>query len=206
MIIGTDFDNTIVCYETLFHKTAVAAGLIPETTSANKGAVRDYLRQCGKEDAWTELQGTVYGLDIRDAHAFPGAPDFFKHCRDKGIEIHIISHKTRTPFLGPPYDLHETSYHWLESRGFFDPEGIALSGKRVHFELTREGKLRRIAEVGCTHFIDDLPEFLKDPLFPAGVRRILFDPAGQAPRDPCYFRASSWAQIGKFLEERAFLR
>ena len=29
MRIGVDFDNTIVCYDTLFHRLAVEEGLIP---------------------------------------------------------------------------------------------------------------------------------------------------------------------------------
>jgi hypothetical protein len=48
----------------------------------------------------------------------------------------------------------------------------------VHLEATREAKFGRIASIGCTTFVDDLPEFLTDPAFPAGVVRVLFDPHG----------------------------
>ena len=30
MLIGVDFDNTIVCYDGLFHRVAVEQGLIPQ--------------------------------------------------------------------------------------------------------------------------------------------------------------------------------
>ena len=33
----------------------------------------------------------------------------------------------------------------------------------MFFELTKEAKVARIGGLGCTHFIDDLPEFLREP-------------------------------------------
>ena len=61
MRIGIDFDNTIVCYDDVFHKAASLQGLIPEGLPSSKNSVRDYLRKIGKEENWTRLQGTVYG-------------------------------------------------------------------------------------------------------------------------------------------------
>jgi len=60
-----------------------------------------------------------------------------------------------------------------------DPQRTGLDFGDVYFELTKADKLRRIEQLGCTYFIDDLPEFLTDPQFPAAVQRILFDPAGR---------------------------
>ena len=54
MRIGIDFDNTIVSYDALFHKVAREAGLVPESVAATKVAVRDYLREIGREDDWTK--------------------------------------------------------------------------------------------------------------------------------------------------------
>ena len=48
--IGIDFDNTIVCYDDVFHEVAREQGLIPNDLPANKGAVRDHLRAIGRED------------------------------------------------------------------------------------------------------------------------------------------------------------
>jgi len=42
--IGIDFDNTIVSYDTLFHRVALERGLIPISVPANKISVREYLR------------------------------------------------------------------------------------------------------------------------------------------------------------------
>src|SRR5262249_22819241 len=60
MLIGVDFDNTIVCYDELFHRVAVEQGLIPSTVPATKGEVRRDLEGRGLGDVWTELQGYVY--------------------------------------------------------------------------------------------------------------------------------------------------
>ena len=47
--VGIDFDNTIVCYDEIFHRVALERELIPRDTPKNKESVRDYLRQVGKE-------------------------------------------------------------------------------------------------------------------------------------------------------------
>jgi len=67
MIIGIDFDNTIVCYDRLFHKLALKRGLIPKSCPRVKEKIRDFLRKSGKEGDWTELQGRAYGPDILKA-------------------------------------------------------------------------------------------------------------------------------------------
>ena len=46
----------------------------------------------------------------------------------------------------------------------------------MFFEGTREAKLQRIASLGCTHFVDDLEEVLREPGFPPSVERILYAP------------------------------
>lgn len=199
MSIGVDFDNTIVCYDTLFHRLALEEGLIPPELPPRKGQVRDYLRRIGREEEWTALQGHVYGDRLDEAEAYPGALEFFAACRQAGRQIAIISHKTRTPYLGPPYDLHAAAYCWLEGKGFFAPEGIGLSRQAVFFELTKQEKLDRIGSVGCQIFIDDLPEFLAEPSFPPGVTRVFFDPDGNQPVPAGILRTSSWAETSALL-------
>lgn len=61
MRLGIDFDNTIVCYDELFHRVALEQGLIPADLPVNKSEVRNHLRRVGKEPLWTEMQGSVYG-------------------------------------------------------------------------------------------------------------------------------------------------
>lgn len=195
MLIGVDFDNTIVSYDALFHRIARERGLIPAALPVNKTAVRDHLRSIGAEAAWTEMQGEVYGSRMSEAEPFPGVREFFQACRERGLRIVIVSHKTRHPFRGPAHDLHAAARAWLEQQGFFDPTWIGLQASDVFFELTKAEKIGRIAVCGVTHFIDDLPEIFADATFPAGVRRFLFDPHGQAPTCPALESVWNWQEL-----------
>ncbi|MFZ4731121.1 MAG: hypothetical protein ACOYK7_01115 [Pirellulales bacterium] len=196
-MIGVDFDNTIVCYDDVFGRLAVELGLVPPEAATSKTAIRDHLRAAGHEDRWTEFQGTVYGPRMMDAGLFPGVVGFLATCRAAAIPVAIVSHRTRFPYLGPRHDLHAAARDFLARHGFHDPTGIALPVDRVFFEETKEAKLGRIAALGCTTFIDDLPELLADPRFPAGVRRILFDPGTLHEPPPGVASAASWADVGR---------
>lgn len=195
MLIGVDFDNTIVCYDGLFQKVALEKGLIPASVPAAKGAVRDYLRQVGQEDLWTELQGYIYGPRMQEAQPFPGVLEFFARCQRSGVPVRVISHRTRFPYLGEKYDLHQSARDWLAAYGFHDPAGIGLGRDHVHLELSKQDKLARIAETACTHFVDDLPEFLEEPTFPTSVDRLLFDPNSLHLHWDVARRVTSWQAI-----------
>lgn len=195
MYVGVDFDNTIVRYDGLFHRACVDKGLIPESTPRTKSHVRDYLRSVGKEDEWTAMQGEVYGRRMSEAELFPGVLDFFRACRNANVELAIVSHKTRYPYLGERYDFHAAANRWLEEHGFFDESDIGLRRDHVYFELSKAEKLARIGQIGCDAFIDDLPEILADASFPAQVERILFDPGSSASHDLPFKRASSWTEL-----------
>ena len=197
MRLGIDFDNTIVCYDGVFHAVAVRRGLIPPKTGTGKDEVRDYLRAIGREDDWTALQGEIYGAGMTLAQPWPGVIAFFRTAVARGIPIFIVSHKTRHPFRGPRYDLHASARDWLVAHGFFDD--IGLAPEMVFFELTKQDKLARIAALECSHFVDDLPEFLEEPGFPAGVHRILFDPAAAHRGNHHHRRRDSWAAIAADL-------
>ncbi len=198
MRVGLDFDNTIVSYDTLFHRIAGEKGLIPEDTPVSKVSVRDYLRRIGREEAWTEMQGTVYGGRMAEAEAFPGVKAFLAWAREEGIPVCIVSHKTRHPFLGTQYDLHAAARTWiLES--LRDDAGPLIAAEDVYFELTKDEKLARIGATRCDIYIDDLPEILLAPGFPKGVERLLFDPDGHHV-DAGLPSAADWEAVRRAVE------
>lgn len=199
MIIGLDFDNTIVSYDRLFHRVALDLDVIPSTVAPFKNAVRDHLRQAGIEDVWTEMQGVVYGSRMDEAEAFPGALNVIAAWIRSGHRVVIISHKTRHPFRGEKHDLHAAARHWLEINGFFDPAVVGMNPDDAFFELTKEEKLARVRQEGCAYFVDDLPEILGHPMFPDEVGRILFDPADQAGEAGDWPRASNWSQVSSLV-------
>jgi hypothetical protein len=188
MHLGLDFDNTIVSYDTLFHRVAREQGFIPDETPVSKNAVRDFLRSAGREPEWTAMQGVVYGARMTEAEPFPGVLEFLKASAKTGLDLSIVSHKTRHPIVGEPYDLHAAARTWLEKRGVF----ALIPRERVHFELTKPEKLARIGAIRCTHFLDDLPELLAEPTFPAGVERLLFDPLRAHPVQHGVAAVDSW--------------
>jgi hypothetical protein len=120
---------------------------------------------------------------------------FFRRCVEQGLPVCIISHKTRYPALGRPYDLHQAAHAWLEAQGFYDPRRIGLPRERVYFELTQQEKVNRIVQVGCSTFIDDLPEVLTHAGLPAELQRLLFDPHGHHAADGRLSHTASWAEI-----------
>lgn len=199
MLVGLDFDNTIVCYDQVFHRVAVEQKLIPPETPANKGAVRDCLRSLGLEQTWIEMQGYVYGARMQDTEPFPGVREFVLACRSAGIDVCVISHKTKHPFAGPQYDLHQAAYNWLNSQDFFNGTAPGSAPTRFFFELTKHAKLQRIGSEGCAWFVDDLPEFLGEPEFPVQARRILFDPNNHAEPDARFIPARSWGDIAETI-------
>lgn len=177
MRIGLDFDNTIVSYDQLFHKVAQEQAVIPPEMPANKLAIRDYLRKMDQENIWTEMQGTVYGGRMLEAQAYPGALDFILGAKAAGHTVAIISHRSHYNYLGPRYDLHAAGRSWIDR--YLREEGhFLIPEERVFFELSKEEKWARIRHFGCELFVDDLPEILQSPAFPAGTRRFLFDPQG----------------------------
>jgi len=201
MRIGIDFDNTIVCYDDLFHRLAVERGLIGPDAPRGKSSVRDALRRSGRESDWTKLQGEAYGPRIREAAAFTGILYFLKSCRTDGIHISIISHKTRHPFVGERHNLHAAAYGWLAGNGFFTADA-GLSPDDVFLEEMKEAKLARIASLGCSHFIDDLPEILLHPAFPPAVQRVLFDPAHLHADGPYWRSLRSWSDAAGLLLQK----
>lgn len=187
--IGIDFDNTIICYDEVFNITGVKERLIPNDLPHGKNCVRNYLRENGQEEDWIKLQGLVYGTRLDDAYPYTGVKSFFSYCENISLSCSIISHKTVHPYRGFPYDLHKSAYQWLKKEEF-DCD--------IYFELTIDEKIRRIEKLGCTHFIDDLPEFLMHPDFPENTKKILFDPLRHYTKETVDRRLKivhSWSHI-----------
>ena len=197
MRLGLDFDNTLISYDRLFHRVALDKGLILEDILKQKNAVRDSMRERGIEDEWTRLQGEVYGGRILEAVPYPGMLQTLKLLADKEVPMCIVSHKTRNPYIGQPWDLHAAARSWLQKHGFLDPNGMAWLDGQIFFELTKQEKIARILDLECTHYVDDLPEILA--MLPNHVERILFAPSQDVQGHPDWRRMSSWQELPSIL-------
>jgi len=201
MLVGVDFDNTIVSYDALFWNVALEKKLIPESVPPVKNAVRDHLRAAGQEQTWIELQGYIYGKRMNEAVPYKGVIEFFRQCRNRSVPVCIISHKTERPYAGPEYDLHKAARGWLCQYGFHDLDGIGLAEDRVFFHPTKRDKVARVFQQRCTVFIDDLPEIFEEPEFPQGVEKILFSsiPSIGATMGTEDARFASWKEISRYI-------
>lgn len=201
MRIGFDFDNTIAGYDHVFLRVARERGLVADGFVGTKRELRDVVR-AGRdgETEWMRLQGQVYGPEMEDAELIDGVGDFLARCRGPGLDLVIVSHKTKFGhFDGARVNLRDASRAWMENQGLFDDDAYGLRADRVYFEPTRDRKIARIADLGCTHFIDDLAEVFLEPAFPTAVERYLFAAGnGALPSGP--FKAfRHWHEISDDL-------
>ena len=177
--------------------------LIPVSLPTDKMSVRDHLRAIGQEDLWTELQGYVYGKRMDLVAPYPGVTACIAAAQRAGHQVFIVSHKTRSPFRGPAYDLHEAARGFLAAHRLTDPAHGGIPSAQVFFELTRATKLGRIAALDLDIFIDDLPELLAEPAFPTTTRAVLFDPDGHVLDGvwdgSCFERHANWGAITSAL-------
>ena len=195
--IGIDFDNTIVFYDNLFHKIAIEQKLIPSNFPHSKLLIRDYLRENNKDELFTIIQAEVYGKRILEATPAPNVNLAIKELINIGWDVSIISHKSLYPYKGPKYDLHKSAMLWLEKNNFFDKEKVGLSRHKVHFNLTKEDKIKKIDDVGCDYFIDDLPEILK--LINKNTIKILYSPENNYKQSD-YIILNKWGNLIKILK------
>ena len=199
--IGIDFDNTIISYDDVFCATAKSCGLLDSSFTGRKQAVRDAIRLLPDgELAWQRLQGKVYGKGVGDATMIEGVEAFLRRCKAQSCAVMIVSHKTEYGHYDPDkVNLRKAALDWMAARGLFD-SAHAIPSENVYFESSRAEKLRRIATLSLTHFIDDLQEVLSDPDFPPNVSRILFSNDLQATTVP-YSVCSSWRDIERSVFE-----
>jgi hypothetical protein len=200
LLIGIDFDNTLVSHERGLKRWAETLGTASETGVSLKAAVRQYCRESAQGDAlWQEVQADLYGPGMAEAQLMPGAEAFLVWLACHGIPAAVVSHKTRFAAAAPQGpDLREAAMNWMAARGLFG-EGYPFARDRVFFAATRAEKAARIKTAGCTHFVDDLAEVFLEPDCPGNTRCILFAPEHDA-RSGDWLSAQSWREVRCLIE------
>ncbi len=200
LIIGIDFDNTIINYGNLFLEAGLSLGVLPENTGCSKKAIRDYLIGIGREQDWIRIQGLVYGDYIQKATIMEGFFQFSHRCYENGWKIFIISHKTRDAIVGERFNLHISTLRWLEKSRIYGAD-ITGAVEGVFFEATRSEKISRINQLNCDIMIDDLPEVLLHPYLLENIIKILYAPDEKIMPAPGYVVAGCWDQMLGIIEE-----
>ena len=191
MLIGLDFDNTVVCYDKAIAQLADELFQLPADLPRSKIHLRDYLRSAGRESDWTAFQGELYGPGMAYAEPFTGAEQAMRDLKALGHILCIVSHRSRYPYAGPKYDLHKAARTWVTER--LVKKGL-FNEKSVYFHETREQKIATIASLGCNLFLDDLPEVLSDHEFPKACKPVLFDVSGVHSKNT-FARIQDWAGL-----------
>ena len=193
MIVGFDFDNTIINYTNSFIKLSRKKNLVPEEKNKDKISIRNYLREKNIEDQWTILQGEVYGKNIMDAEIYKDVLETFKYLLKNNIKIKIISHKTKYPYIGEKIDLRLSAFRWIEDRILNKISNLKFSKSDIFFENTIAEKINKIQELNCDIYVDDLQEIL-DKL-PKKIQKILFSPIYNIQENYNFKVMKSWSEF-----------
>ena len=196
-IIGIDFDNTIACYDHLFTEVVPEFGGPKMSTRQSKRRVREIVRRLPHgEEKWQRIQAEVYGPRMHLAELYPGVRDFLETCYNRDVAVYLISHKTEHATLGNhDVNLRAEALNWMSAKKIITATGPGLRPDNIYFECTREQKIARIFELGCTHFIDDLVEVLDHADFPTATERIHFAPGEQSITGHPFPAIASWHEI-----------
>ena len=177
-LIGIDLDHTLISYERGLRRWAAQLGVPAPEGGSLKDAVRRHCWDSPEGDtAWQRVQADIYGHSIHEAEPAEGAEDFLGWLQQMGIPAIVVSHKSEFAAASPEGpNLREAALQWMDTNGLF-AEYTGLSSQKVYFESSRAEKVDRIGELGCTHFIDDLPGVFAEPHFPQSARQVLFSEA-----------------------------
>ena len=202
MRIGLDFDNTLACYDKVFPFVARNMGLLPGNWSGGKADIRTFMRnQPQGETYWQRLQGQVYGKYMNRAVLYPEVANFLLRLKARGDEAFIVSHKTEFGHCDPEQvPLRREALRWMQANRFFDSAGFGLAESNVFFENTREAKVKKIADLECDLFIDDLWEVFAEQHFPLNTKKILFGSSTEGQKAaPCELISKSWREIAQHV-------
>ncbi|MBB6252262.1 hypothetical protein [Nitrospirillum iridis] len=193
--IGLDFDNTIICYDSVLANLGIEYGFLPSGFTEAKIAVRNAVRALEDgERKWQRLQAAAYGQQIDRATPFPGFWDFLALCHERAMPLVVISHKTRYAAADPGgVDLRQAALGWMRHQGLFDNGRSPLTEDQVHFADSRTEKVGMVRRLGCRCFVDDLEEVFNDPDYPRDVPAVLFTGGAPAPAGP-------WRGVGHWRE------
>jgi hypothetical protein len=199
--VGIDFDNTIVCYYDLLISIVTELNWLKPPVPNSKKELRDRLRLIeGGDRKWQQLQALIYGPRIKEARIFDGFREFLSHGYNKGLKCFIVSHKTQYAFRDDTgIDLQHAALELMKNNNLLGVGNSLFKRSDIFFESTREEKIRRVIELGCTHFIDDLHEIFEHKEFPPDVKKILFNPVKSSEKTQGLITLSSWNDISQYV-------
>ena len=168
--LGLDLDNTLIDY------TASCAFLAPNfgiaKSSATRDEIRRQLRHPDNDEEWQRFQSLLYTDGLDRALPADGAVELIRGCTNKGIEVSIVSHKTKNgPERFGARNLRAPALQWLASHNLVPS---LIPNDHVFFTDSVDAKVESIASLRLDAFMDDLPEVLSHPKWPSSTLGIQF--------------------------------
>jgi len=125
-----------------------------------------YRTQRNYQEEWKTVQEWLYTDGLNHATVNVGAWKLFEKLRGQNAELFIVSHKTPESAINK-IDLIEPARIWIKENLSNVPE---LGTNNIFFEESRIAKVKRIALLGLTHFVDDLLEVFQEENFPQNTK------------------------------------
>ena len=147
------------------------------------------------ETEWQKLQGYVYGEGINEADLFPGVYRFLWRCKQRKIDVEIVSHKTKFGhFDKKKISLRDSATNFLKNHGLQDNKNPLI--KKVTYKGTRQEKIDYIKENKFELFIDDLEEIVFSEEL-KNQKGILFSRDNLTKTQSNVFISKSWKEISQ---------
>ena len=194
--IGIDLDNTIISYDDVFQLAANKFGLLDNNNCLSKESLRNQIRnQKNGEKKWQKLQGYVYGEGINEAVLFPGVYRFLWRCKERNIDVEIVSHKTEFGhFDSKKISLRDSATNFLINHGLLDNKNPLI--KKVTYKNNKKEKIDYIKQNNYECFIDDLEEIIFSEEL-EGQKGILFSRDNLSVKNSNNVIAQSWEEISQ---------
>lgn len=199
MIIGIDFDNTIIKYDEVFYKFALKNKLIFSRKNRNKSDIKEEIIKNFDEKAWTKLQGEVYSIGISQAKLYQNCLESLYKFDKLGHKIFIISHKTKYPVIGKKTNLHKITNEWIINNIFKKKKFKNFNIDCVFFNEDKNQKIMKILECNCNVFIDDLEDILRK--LPSNIMKILFSKNYSFEKKSDLIHLGDWKMISRLIDE-----
>ena len=175
MVIGIDFDNTVVCYQKAYEKIASNLGIQATKGRSTRQLIKDHCFSKEKGNLkWTLTQGRLYGVHIQEAELFEGVLETIEHILKQGCEVRIISHKSIYSSVGEIYDFWDGAENFIEREILSKLDNALRNRFSFIFCQTLDEKVMEIGKSNCGVFIDDLPEVLNHSSFPSSTQGVHF--------------------------------
>jgi len=200
MRIGFDLDNTIFDYSEALEQLVKKDLRFPRTQISKKEHVKSYLIKHFNEDSWTEFQGKLYTSCFENVSVSPNTIQLLNDL-SKHHEVHILSHKTKFPVLGPRIDMRIGSMQKLEELGLRVRFGSDSSTINVKFFDTSAEKIQVINSMNLDFFLDDLQSILEK--ITTAKTRALFTSA-QTDYELPFLVFQNWLDVDSYLRRTYF--